>query len=95
MRNFLDNLLTIFKVFYLSTFRGISWVTKFSLKNKLLILGNGPSIKESLDSIIESKEEFEVLAVNKFAISDEFHLIKPRFYFLLDGDFFQFDESTF
>ena len=95
MRNFLDNILTILKVFYLSTFRGISWVTKFSLKNKLLILGNGPSIKKSLDSIIESKDEFEVLAVNKFAISDEFHLIKPRFYFLLDGDFFQFDESIF
>lgn len=58
---------------------------------RLAILGNGPSLKEQLPKLIEQREwnEADMMAVNFFALSEEFSLIKPKYYVLSDPIFFR------
>ena len=55
------------------------------------ILGNGPSLKRELPQLIAQRawEEKDVLAVNFFALSEEFALIKPKYYVISDPMFFR------
>ena len=58
---------------------------------RLAILGNGPSLKDQLPRLIEQKEweEADMMAVNFFALSEEFALIKPKYYVISDPMFFR------
>ena len=55
------------------------------------ILGNGPSLKRELPQFIAQRawEEKDILAVNFFALSEEFALIKPKYYVISDPMFFR------
>ena len=55
------------------------------------ILGNGPSLKRELPQLIAQQawEEKDILAVNFFALSEEFALIKPKYYVISDPMFFR------
>ena len=55
------------------------------------ILGNGPSLKRELPQLIAQRawEEKDILAVNFFALSEEFALIKPKYYVISDPMFFR------
>lgn len=55
------------------------------------ILGNGPSLKSELPQLIAQRawEEKDILAVNFFALSEEFALIKPKYYVISDPMFFR------
>ena len=55
------------------------------------ILGNGPSLKRELPQLIAQRawEEKDILAVNFFALSEEFALIKPKYYVSSDPMFFR------
>lgn len=63
-------------------------------KNKnLFILGNGPSLKKTLEDHLDLLKNSECAVVNKFANTDYFFQIKPRWYILADPAFFMnFDE---
>ena len=52
------------------------------------VLGNGPSLKDDLDNRIVRYEGNDVFCVNMFCSSEFFRIIKPRFYFLIDGSYF-------
>ena len=58
---------------------------------RLAILGNGPSLKQQLPKLIGQKEweQTDMMAVNFFALSDEFTSIKPKYYVLSDPMFFR------
>ncbi|MCK5820706.1 MAG: hypothetical protein KAH17_02425 [Bacteroidales bacterium] len=62
----------------------------FYQNNKeLVILGNGPSLKESLVNQKKLLEDKELMAVNLFVLSDEFVHLRPQNYVLLDIGFFK------
>ena len=58
---------------------------------RLAILGNGPSLKNQLPRLIEQKEweQADMMAVNFFALSEEFSIIKPKYYVISDPMFFR------
>lgn len=55
----------------------------------LVILGNGPSLKESLINKKELLDGKELMAVNQFVLSDEFSNLRPANYVLLDIGYFK------
>lgn len=62
------------------------------LHKDLLIIGNGPSLR---DTIIKNNicfEEYDVFAMNFFAITDLFEKVKPNMYLFVDPIFYMSDE---
>lgn len=55
---------------------------------QLFILGNGPSLKENLTRDLKTLQANCCMAVNKFALSESFESVKPRYYVFLDHQFF-------
>ncbi len=55
----------------------------------LIILANGPSLRETLDTYAERLADFPTLAVNFAANTDDFRKIKPKYYVLADPHFFR------
>ena len=62
---------------------------------EILIIGNGPSAKEFLETAKNRTVKPALFCVNKFAFGPYFQELKPKYYLLLDGDFFHFDEAIF
>lgn len=58
---------------------------------RLSILGNGPSLSVQLPALVERKEweQCDFMAVNFFALSDEFSIVKPKYYVISDPIFFR------
>ncbi|MBO5878727.1 MAG: hypothetical protein J6Q29_04575, partial [Alistipes sp.] len=58
---------------------------------RLAILGNGPSLKEQMPALISSREweQADMMAVNFFALSEEFLALKPKYYVISDPMFFR------
>lgn len=56
---------------------------------RIVILGNGPSLRETIDSHAVFLKANTLMAVNFFANSPEFTLLKPAYYVLADGHFFK------
>lgn len=54
----------------------------------LIILGNGPSLNQTLENHRHALESHPLLAVNFFANSPEFFRLKPEYYVLADPHFF-------
>ena len=61
------------------------------LSKRLAILGNGPSLSVQLPALIESREweQCDFMAVNFFALSEEFSIVKPKYYVISDPIFFR------
>jgi hypothetical protein len=49
-----------------------------------VVLGNGPSLKQSLTEHSEFIRSHDILCVNSFAISDEYKVLKPKYCVMLD-----------
>ncbi len=66
-------------------------------KNKadtpLIVLGNGPSLRRTLTDDLHFLTHNPCMAVNFFANSPEFAVIKPKYYVLADPHFFENAES--
>ena len=58
---------------------------------RVAILGNGPSLGEQLPRLIERREweQTDVMAVNFFALGEEFEVVRPKFYVISDPMFFR------
>ena len=54
----------------------------------LIIIGNGPSLKTSLEKDLNTLKKCPCLVVNQFAVSDFFTIIKPTYYCLADPAYF-------
>lgn len=60
-------------------------------ERRLAILGNGPSMAEQLPLLIERQEwlRADMMAVNFFALGEEFELLRPKYYVISDPMFFR------
>lgn len=58
------------------------------VNKKCTILANGPSLKTAMDNNEVILSDVDVFCVNSFCESEYFWTIKPKFYFLVDGQFF-------
>lgn len=58
---------------------------------RLAVLGNGPSLRSELPQIIARREweRADIMAVNFFALGDEFAVVRPKYYVLSDPQFFR------
>ena len=85
----IDLFLLIAAVFY-SAFKfkkvsGIAW--EYNDYKKTILLGNGPSLKDDIEKVIEESKESEVYVLNYFAVTNYFLKIKPEYYVLTDRMF--------
>ncbi len=55
---------------------------------ELVVLGNGPSLRHTMEHSMAFLRERELLAVNFAACAEEFFTLRPRFYVLADPHFF-------
>ena len=62
-------------------------IIKLNPNKKLLIIGNGPSLKEDIRRINLIHHSCDIFVVNNFANYEYFKKIKPNFYFLWDQMF--------
>lgn len=67
--------------------RGASW-KKNETGHALAILGNGPSLRHTLDTSLDQLLTYDLMAVNFAALAPDFLNLRPRFYMLADGHFF-------
>lgn len=63
------------------------------LYHECCVLGNGPSLKDDLDSGSVNMEGRDFFCVNLFCLSPFFYELKPRFYFIIDGIFLKPDNE--
>lgn len=61
-------------------------------KNDIAVLGNGPSLKDSLDHDMDFIKDKVKLVVNTFAVSDVYEILKPEYYVLADQQFWMKDQ---
>lgn len=55
---------------------------------KVIVLGNGPSLKNDLEKIAEKADIYDFVCVNNFCSSPYYSVFKPSMYVFLDGYFF-------
>lgn len=89
LRNFFSDLslsiLSLIKILIVS-----KPVNKLPCKRKeeCIILGNGPSLKDSLNICGDKTADFDLICVNFFAETDLYEKLKPRYYVLNPREFF-------
>lgn len=54
----------------------------------IVIMGNGPSLRKTIDNDIDKLCGHELMAVNFAANAPDFILLRPQYYILADGHFF-------
>ena len=81
----------IFKNRKYNRFNNINYLKS---KNKLIILGNGPSLTKDIEKIKLNLNSCDFYAVNKFCKSNIYGYIKPCGYFFLDPIFFSGNQET-
>ena len=77
---------SLMKVALLS--KGASAASDMGKNRELVILGNGPSLRNTIDNGIDALLARDLMAVNFAALAPEFITLRPRFYMLADGHFF-------
>ncbi|MBD5310314.1 MAG: hypothetical protein HDS10_07855 [Bacteroides sp.] len=81
-----SSLASLVKVALLS--KGVSVRHSQPEGSSIVIMGNGPSLRSTIDNEREWLESNELMAVNFFANTPDFPKLRPRYYVLADGVFF-------
>ena len=68
-----------------NNFTSIRFPYKKVEKGSVFVMGNGPSLKQSLEILLQSKKEESFFAVNDFAASELYEQVKPCYYILVDN----------
>ena len=87
----IQTLVSLLRICILSSFKTAKESKKYvNLKQTSLcyVLGNGPSLKEVLKKGEIKAGEGDMICVNMFCSSEYFKQLKPRFYLLCDGQYF-------
>lgn len=63
-------------------------------KGPLIIMGNGPSLRQTIDNDRASLETHDLMAVNFAANAPEFKELKPKYYILIDPFFFSDSDAA-
>ena len=78
----------VLKIFDLANILKKRNEVKLKKINKIIILCNGPSLKEDIKKIPQKISSIDIYAVNYYASTEDFFRIKPNFYFMADAIFF-------
>lgn len=94
LRNSFDTLLFFATMAWKEDFRNYvarAGAQQMHPEKRMLILGNGPSLAEQMPRLIEQQawERGDIMAVNFFSTSEEFVVLKPKYYVLSDPQFFR------
>lgn len=85
-KNSVDSVASLMKIMLMS--KGASSSSKEGEGKELIILGNGPSLRKTIDEDLEWLLSHDLMAVNFAALSPEFIKLRPKYYVLADGHFF-------
>ena len=80
------SLASVIKVLLLS--KGGSPTSDTGKGRQLIILGNGPSLRKTIDEEFDRLVSSDLMAVNFAANAPDFFRLRPRYYILADGHFF-------
>lgn len=61
--------------------------------DKMILIGNGPSLKDSIDLYKDEILRYDRLVVNFFALSDQYEVIRPNYYLFVDPAFFDIPDN--
>lgn len=87
--NLLKSILSILKIILKSSFRNGFKNHIPSSKNKILLLGNGPSLQQTLSEYKNNLNTFDLLAFNNFSTTQQFEDLQPTFYLIHAPIFFE------
>ena len=90
MTNLAETLLTLGKVIVKS--RPVEKSDADHKGKRLVIMGNGPSLRDTLDESRGVLESHDTMAVNFAANTPEYFMLRPRHYILADPHFFKGEE---
>ena len=82
---------SVLKVILLS--KGASPSSDIGKGKKLIIMGNGPSLRKTIDDDFDWLLSYDTMAVNFAANSFEFFRLRPNYYILADAHFFNSVQS--
>lgn len=85
IENFLQSIISLIKILVLSRFK---LKVPVRTKENCIILGNGPSLVDSINQNISKFKNYDLFCVNNFAGSEYYESLKPKNYVILDGAFF-------
>lgn len=77
---------SLLKVALLS--KAISASTKIEKGKEIIILGNGPSLRQTIDTEYDWLITHDLMAVNFAALTADFFKLRPNYYILADNHFF-------
>jgi len=80
VENLTQTILSILKIMLLSN--KTNPIKSKSICENCLILGNGPSLSQSIDQLADTLAETDLFCVNHFAETDLYPMLKPRNYVL-------------
>jgi len=83
--------ISVLKILFLSKFGVQLPQTK---EETCIVLGNGPSLKTSFQKHIEKIGKHKLFCVNSFATTNEYTLLKPSYYVMLDHSFWKSEHET-
>lgn len=86
LKNVESTVSSILKIGFLS--RGVTPASRIGRGKTLVILGNGPSLRQTIDEYYERLKSYDMMAVNFAALSDDFIRLRPKYYMLADKHFF-------
>lgn len=93
-QNFQNTLLSLIRILFISKFNGRkSKLTKLEQVEPVVILGNGPSLRISIEKYRPEICSKKTLGLNLMACTPLFEEIKPVFYTLLAPQFFKSDNE--
>ena len=86
IKNIGSDLASLVKVALMSKFIGRVRVERGS--SSIVIMGNGPSLRKTIDEDPDLLADSDLMAVNFAGNTPDFRLLAPRYYILADGHFF-------
>lgn len=91
IQNIADTITAIGKIILLSR---PTHLTRTNGESPIIIMGNGPSLRQTIDSSLSVLQHNDTLAVNFAANTPEFKEIKPKYYVLADPHFFNIENKN-
>jgi hypothetical protein len=82
----IQTLLSLLKILLMSSFRRDRFQSKYK-PEKCIVLGNGPSLKSTIDEHLSILQSTDTFGVNFFWKSEYYEIIKPRFYLIVSTNY--------
>lgn len=86
LTNLTASLASVVKIMLYS--RGRRKARSVEREKSIVLLGNGPSLRQTIDSQSERLAHHSLMAVNYAALADDFMTLRPDYYIMIDPIFF-------